>query len=44
MAIKPIKHITVQTIDTKGTRGKMWQLFGDEMETVINELNEALAA
>ncbi len=30
--------------DAKGGRGKMWQLFGDEMETVINELNEALAA
>ena len=30
--------------DAKGGRGKMWQLFGDEMETIINELNEALAA
>jgi hypothetical protein len=28
----------------KGGKGKMWQLFGDEMETIINELNEALAA
>ena len=25
-------------------RGKMWQLFGDESESIINELNEALAA
>lgn len=30
--------------DAKGGRGKMWQLFGDDMETIINELNEALAA
>jgi type I restriction enzyme R subunit len=30
--------------DAKGGRGKMWQLFGDEMEAIINELNEALAA
>jgi type I restriction enzyme R subunit len=30
--------------DAKGGKGKMWQLFGDEMETIINELNEALAA
>jgi len=30
--------------DAKGGRGKMWQLFGDEMGTIINELNEALAA
>jgi type I restriction enzyme, R subunit len=30
--------------DAKGGRGKMWQLFGQEMETIINELNEALAA
>lgn len=30
--------------DAKGGRGRMWQLFGNEMETIINELNEALAA
>lgn len=30
--------------DAKSWRGKMWQLFGDEMVTIINELNEALAA
>ncbi len=27
-----------------GGKGKMWQLFGDEMENVIIELNETLAA
>lgn len=30
--------------DAKGGKGRMWQLFGDEMETVMDELNEALAA
>jgi len=27
-----------------GGLGKMWQLFGDETDEIINELNEALAA
>jgi type I restriction enzyme R subunit len=27
-----------------GGKGKMWQLFGNETENIINELNEALAA
>ena len=27
-----------------GGRGKMWQLFGNESEGIINEMNEALAA
>jgi type I restriction enzyme, R subunit len=27
-----------------GGRGKMWRLFGGEMESIISELNEALAA
>ena len=27
-----------------GGRGKMWQLFGNESESIINEMNEALAA
>lgn len=30
--------------DAKGGKGKMWQLFGEDMNTIINELNEALAA
>ncbi len=30
--------------DARGGRGKMYQLFGNEMEQIINELNEALAA
>ena len=30
--------------DEKGGRGKMYQLFGAEMNDIINELNEVLAA
>jgi type I restriction enzyme R subunit len=30
--------------DAQGGKGKMWQLFGNETENIINELNEALAA
>jgi len=30
--------------DAKGGKGKMYQLFGNEMENIINELNEVLAA
>ncbi|MCX6273259.1 MAG: DEAD/DEAH box helicase family protein [Bacteroidetes bacterium] len=30
--------------DAKGGRGRMWQLFGNEMDNIIQELNEVLAA
>lgn len=30
--------------DAKGGIGKMYQIFGDEMDEIINELNEVLAA
>jgi len=30
--------------DARGGKGKMWRLFGNEAENIINELNEALAA
>jgi type I restriction enzyme R subunit len=30
--------------DAQGGKGKMWQLFGNESENIINELNGALAA
>ncbi|MCT7406604.1 type I restriction endonuclease subunit R [Aliarcobacter cryaerophilus] len=30
--------------NAKGGLGKMWQLFGEEMNNIIDELNEALAA
>jgi len=29
--------------DNQGGRGKMYQLFGNEMNNIINELNEVLA-
>lgn len=31
-------------LDEKGRRGRMYQLFGAEMNDIINELNEVLAA
>lgn len=42
-------HIDVEDLDytpfdAKGGRGRMYQLFGKEMTTVLEELNEALAA
>lgn len=30
--------------DAKGGLGKMVQLFGDRMDTIMNELNEVLVA
>lgn len=39
-----IEDLDYTPFDSKGGRGRMWQLFGEEMETIINELNEALAA
>jgi len=44
MTIKKITYITVQTICAQGGLGKMWQLFGEQTEEIINELNEVLAA
>jgi type I restriction enzyme, R subunit len=32
------------TFNTKGGLGKLWQLFGDNTNQIINELNESLAA
>lgn len=39
-----IDDLDYNPFDTLGGRGRMYQLFGDEMNTVISELNEALAA
>ncbi|NMC40031.1 MAG: DEAD/DEAH box helicase family protein [Bacteroidales bacterium] len=39
-----IEDLDYTPFDAKGGRGRMWQLFGNNMETIINELNEALAA
>ncbi len=42
-------HIEVEDLDftpfdAKGGIGKMYQLFGDDMNEIIEELNEVLAA
>ncbi|QNR25512.1 type I restriction endonuclease subunit R [Croceimicrobium hydrocarbonivorans] len=42
-------HVEVDDLDytpfdAQGGRGKMYQLFGDKMDEIINELNEVLAA
>ncbi|WP_200974845.1 DEAD/DEAH box helicase family protein [Echinicola sp. 20G] len=39
-----IEDLDYTPFDAQGGRGKMWQLFGEEMNTVIEELNEALIA
>nr|WP_255678511.1 type I restriction-modification enzyme R subunit C-terminal domain-containing protein [Methanosarcina sp. DH1] len=39
-----IDDLDYTPFDALGGRGRMYQLFGDEMNLVINELNEALAA
>jgi type I restriction enzyme, R subunit len=39
-----IDDLDYTPFDSQGGRGKMHQLFGNEMNTIIDELNEALAA
>jgi type I restriction enzyme, R subunit len=39
-----IDDLDYTPFDAQGGRGRMWQLFGSEMEQIISELNEALAA
>lgn len=39
-----IEDLDFTPFDEKGGRGKMYQLFGGEMNDIINELNEVLAA
>lgn len=39
-----IDDLDYTPFDSKGGRGKMYQLFGNEMNEIINELNEVLAA
>jgi len=36
--------LELEPFDQKGGLGRMWQLFGDDMDAVIAEMNEALAA
>ncbi|MDZ7842161.1 MAG: type I restriction-modification enzyme R subunit C-terminal domain-containing protein [Gammaproteobacteria bacterium] len=42
-------HITVEDLDyapfdAEGGRGRMWQLFGEDMEAVLDEMNDEMAA
>lgn len=39
-----IDDLDFTPFDSKGGRGKMWQLFGDKMNAIIEELNEELVA
>jgi type I restriction enzyme R subunit len=39
-----VEDLDYTPFDAQGGRGKMWQLFGEEMNNIIDELNEALAA
>lgn len=39
-----IDDLDYTPFDAQGGRGKMYQLFGDEMTEILNELNEALVA
>lgn len=38
------EDIGYSPFDAKGGLGKMWQLFGDQMDSIIEELNEGLVA
>jgi len=39
-----IDDLDYTPFDSQGGRGKMYQLFGDTMDEIINELNEVLVA
>jgi len=38
-----LEDLDYTPFDASGGRGRMWQLFGDTMETILEELNEELA-
>lgn len=38
------KKSQFRQFDAAGGKDKMWQLFGEQMDEIINELNEALVA
>lgn len=44
MLSKKSYQLQFRQLDKKGGRGRMYQLFGAEMNDIINELNEILAA
>lgn len=38
-----LEDLDYTPFDASGGRGRMWQLFGDTMESILGEMNEALA-
>jgi type I restriction enzyme R subunit len=38
-----VEDLDYTPFDAEGGRGKMYELFGDDMNDIINELNEVLA-
>jgi len=39
-----VEDLDFTPFDAEGGRGRMYQLFGEEMDGIIDELNEVLAA
>ena len=39
-----VENLDYTPFDAQGGKGRMWQLFGDDWEEIINELNAALVA
>lgn len=39
-----VENLDFTSFDSQGGRGIMWQLFGEDMNSIIDELNEVLAA
>ncbi len=39
-----LEDLDFTPFDAKGGRGRMWQLFGEEMNEIIEEMNEVLVA
>ncbi len=37
-------NLDLTPFDAHGEKSRMWQLFGDRMESIIEELNEVLTA
>ncbi len=38
-----LEDLDYTPFDANGGRGRMWQLFGEDMESILGELNEELA-
>lgn len=42
--MEKVEDLDYTHFDAQGGRGRMYQLFGDEMKKIIEELNEVLVA